>query len=1080
MIIPEVAFAADGDDPPADPGNGEQTEEPANGELTVEDSYGPLKLTDAYDQGAIVLPESMQPVPSADDPEKMIDQVTFSKPKYGEGLLLTGKAGVLKSGRIGLNAALDFTGNPVGRVSVNGLRERGVTVTVHVYLDDQEDPVASFNLKSTMGKKDWANAGDRTKDVYGLGLTGQHRVSFSFEISGVKDTKKTSILLRFIEFSESSIPVLYFNIDESLGTIGAMNASSDHSVECYGTVDLQVPEGFAGDYDGGAQTSLNGLEIEYLRGRGNSTWDSDKKPYKLKLKKKKDLFGMGENKHWILLANRYDNSLIRNRMTYWLGAQMGLDYTPQCVPVDVVMNGEYYGSYLLCEQIRIGDSRVAIDDLEADEDSMKATELPFISGGYLLSMSPYGNEDEANIFETLKGVSMFIESPSFEDFDNDTQRQYIIAFIQATENAIFSPGFKSGDVRYTDLLDLDAAAKYWWIQEFSANGDAYGSGSTFLYKTRDKEGEDGAPGESGKLFWGPLWDFDYVAWGDLDYGGDPPGGFENTSMPWFDRMKEDPAFAEKQLAYWTGKDGEEEVPSLDALLTEIVRDGGLLDQYYEQTKTSWKYDHEKWGAYSEGWGDEYAGETGDTPAQAAEPRTYKEEVDQLRNWIIGRQNNVNQEIGSLTPEIVTVTFKVGSKTLDTIQVRKGYCIESFPEAPAKKGYVFRGWESKEFGIISEGEEISENMVLTPSYVKESQVVRAKKLYFQSYNVYRPIYGYDEDDEYLPEYSIMPYDSDETQVRWSSSDPSIAKVAGDGTVTFLKPGKVKITGKVGSVSNSYTLHIYNDEETELNDRTTLSFNKKALKLPVDGYDQIRAAFGPQPCTDAYLTWISLNEKVATVDSSGVVVAVAPGTTTVIALDPESFLYNTCKVTVTSNTPAKPAAPKPKLTPNYGKKQIKASWSKVKGAKSYKLAYRKAGAKKWKTLKTKKTSVTIKKLKKGSIYMFRAQTVGKSKSSKWSKQKTLYFSKVNAKIKAGKKKVTVKWKNDKKANGYQIRYSYSSNMSKAKTINVKKSQKKYKIKKLKKGKKVYVQIRPYKKYKGKTYYGIYSKKKAVRVK
>ena len=348
--------------------------------------------------------------------------------------------------------------------------------------------------------------------------------------------------LSFAEVTvDNGIPVVYVTVNGSEADIDAMHKSEDHSVSCSGTVSIDVPDGF--HYADMPDSPCEDLpeRAMTIKGRGNSTWGNVKKPYKLKLKKKKDLFGMGENKHWILLANRYDNSLIRNRMTYWLGAQMGLDYTPQCVPVDVVMNGEYYGSYLLCEQIRIGDSRVAIDDLEADEDSMKATELPFISGGYLLSMSPYGDEDEANIFETQKGVSMFIESPSFEDFDNDTQRQYIIAFIQATENAIFSPGFKSGDVCYTDLLDLDAAAKYWWIQEFSANGDAYGSGSTFLYKTRDKEGEDGAPGESGKLFWGPLWDFDYVAWGDLDYGGDPPGGFENTSMPWFDRMKADPA-----------------------------------------------------------------------------------------------------------------------------------------------------------------------------------------------------------------------------------------------------------------------------------------------------------------------------------------------------------------------------------------------------------------------------------------------------------------------------------------------------------------------------------------------------------
>ena len=1080
MIIPEVAFATDGDDPPADPGSGEQTEEPADGELTVEDSYGPLRLKDAYDQGAIALPESMQPVPSADDPDKMVDQVTFSEPKNGNGLLLTGTAGVLQSGRIGLNAALDFAGSPVGRISVDGLRERGVTVTVHVYLDDQENPVASFALKSTMGKKDWENAGDRTKDVYGLGLTGQHRVSFSFEISGIKSTKKTSILLRFIEFSESSIPVLYFNIDESLGSIGAMNGSPDHSAECYGTVDLQVPEGFAGDYDGGAQTSLDGLEIEYLRGRGNSTWDADKKPYKLKLKKKKNLFGMGENKHWILLANRYDNSLIRNRMTYWLGAQMGLDYTPQCIPVDVVMNDEYYGSYLLCEQIRIGDSRVAIDDLEADEDSKKATDLPFISGGYLLSMAPYGDEDKANIFETQKNVSMFIESPSFDDYDNDTQRQYIIAFIQATENAIFSPGFKSGDIRYTDLMDLDAAAKYWWIQEFSANGDAYGSGSTFLYKTRDKEGDDGAPGESGKLFWGPLWDFDYVAWGDLDYNGDSPDGFENTSTPWFDRMKADPVFAEKQLAYWTGKDGDEQVPSLNALLTEIVKDGGLLDQYYEQTKTSWKYDHEKWGAYGEGWGDTSSDGTDGTPAQTAGPRTYQEEVDQLRNWIIGRQNNVNQEINSLKPEIVTVTFKIGSKTIDTIPVRKGSYIEEFPEAPAKKGYVFRGWKSKTNGIISEGDEIVENMVLTAYYIKESQAIRAKNLFFQPYDVYRPLESYYGDNEYYPTYSILPFDSDETQIRWSSSDPSIATVNSEGTVSFKKTGTVKITGKVGRVSNSFTLHIYDPKTTEIGLAEEISFNKKSLMLSVKEYAQIRAVLKPQPCEDSFLTWVSLDPDIASVDSVGTVTGIKAGKTVIVALNTDTGMYQACKVTVTSKTPAKLAAPKLTLTPEYGKKQIKASWSKVKGAKSYKIDYRKAGAKKWKTLSTKKTSVTIKKLKRRSIYVFRAQTIGKNKSSKWTKQRTLYFSKVSAKVKASKKKVIVKWKKDKKANGYQIRYSYSSKMSKAKTINIKKSKKKYVIKKLKKGKQIYVQIRPYKKYKGKTYYGIYSKKKAVRVK
>ena len=74
---------------------------------------------------------------------------------------------------------------------------------------------------------------------------------------------------------------------------------------------------------------------------------------------------MGKNKHWVLLANYYDNSLLRNKITYWLGQQLNMAFTPKSEPVDVVMNGEYYGSYFLSQQVRVGSTRVDIDDLEA-------------------------------------------------------------------------------------------------------------------------------------------------------------------------------------------------------------------------------------------------------------------------------------------------------------------------------------------------------------------------------------------------------------------------------------------------------------------------------------------------------------------------------------------------------------------------------------------------------------------------------------------------------------------------------------------------------------------------------------------
>ena len=1016
------------------------------GEFDIDDSYLQVSMRDLNKANALTMPEGM-------------DGIEISEPKYGKGLLLTGKVSKLTSDRFDINADFDFDRNPVGRISVDGLSDRGVTVKMNVYLDDSETAAASFVLGSQMGKYDWANDGDHTADVYDSRITGTHRVSFDLEITGKKPDKETSVLLRWIEFSESSIPVMYFNIDESRGSIAAMNGSTTHSAECYGSVDLQVPDGYKSEYTGETQKSLT-MDLEYLRGRGNSTWMTDKKPYKVKLDKKQDLFGMGANKHWVLLANRYDNSLMRNRMTYWLGTKMGLDYTPQCVPVDVVMNGTYYGSYLLCEQIRIDAGRVDIHDLDENDETRMRTDLPFISGGYLLSMSPYGDEDEDNIFKTKNNVEMFIESPSFEKYDNNDQRNYIKAFVQATENAIFGTGFKDASGNsYTKYLDLDAAAKYWWIQEFSANGDAYGSGSTYLYKKSDDEN-----GNSGKLYWGPLWDFDYVAWGDLDYSNDAPEGFDCTQMPWFDRMKGDKAFTDKAAAEWK---------NLDKYLGEITKEGGLLDRYYEETKISRKYDNEKWGSY---------GETGfDKGADAETERSYKEEVDQLRTWISQRRAWVKNNLSELSPKYYTVRFMINGKIAETIMVREGSSIDDFPKAPAKKGYIQIGWEDKNYGVFMPHEEVTCDLTLKPYYIKESEAIKAKALYFGSYDAYAPIYPQDEESNvYYSSYTIMPYDAADLSIKWRSSDNSIAEPNEDGDVTLKKPGTVKITGTLASgASSSYTLHIYDGEKVELEYPTDLQLNKKSVKLKEGDYTQVVASLSPQPCVGS-LNWISLNTEVADVDVNGVVVANSPGKTTIIVFDSESQLFAACEVTVTEK-PAYKAPSKFRVILESEKGEARLKWNKVKGAKNYKIAYRKLGSKKWTYKTTKKTTYTVKGLKKGKLYEFKVSARGSKGKGAWTRIKRRYNKSLKTKIKAGRNRVTVSWNKDKKASGYQIIYSYRKNMSGAKKITIKNSKKTKKtIKKLKKGRIVYVRVKPLRKYKGKRYYGAYSSRVNAKVK
>lgn len=86
----------------------------------------------------------------------------------------------------------------------------------------------------------------------------------------------------------------------------------------------------------------------------------------------------------------------------------------------------------------------------------------------------------------------------------------------------------------------------------------------------------------------------------------------------------------------------------------------------------------------------------------------------------------------------------------------------------------------------------------------------------------------------------------------------------------------------------------------------------------------------------------------------------------------------------------------------------------------------------------------------------------------------------KLSSGKKKLTVQWKKDNRSDGYQVQYATDKKFKKAKSIVIgKKQTTKQTIKKLKTGKKYYVRIRSYKKINGKKYYGTWSSKKTVKV-
>ena len=847
---------------------------PESGSEQVESDYLTKDFLTMQKQEALRLSDGM-------------DQTSVNAESHGFGALLSGPVSELESGRLQIANEFDFSGNPVGRISLHGVAERGVIVEALIYLDAEEEPVCTFALDNR-GKKGGWNIGEAVSEsVYSKKITGSHKVSIGFRISGKSGEQKTNILLRTIEFAEDpGIPTLYFQIDEDQNSIDEMNNSKDHSVECYGSVDIKVPDGFQSEYEETPMGDLS-VDLQYIRGRGNSTWEADKKPYKFKLASKKNLFGMGKNAHWVLLANRYDNSLLRNRMTYWLAREMGMEFTPKCVPVEVVMNGEYYGSYLLCEQVRVGSSRVDIDELTAED-----TTLPNLSGGYLLAMSPYGEEDKRSIFSTKHNVCFLNDNPDFVEYESPEQTAYIRGYIQDTEDAIFGNDFKNTESKsWQEFMDLKAAAGYWWVQEFSMNGDAYATSSTYLYKKRDD-----------KLFWGPLWDFDYVAWGNLESPDDlQTDGFENASMPWFDILLGDPDFTDELLQRWN---------QINPLITRIVEEGGILDQYYRQMEISQRYENEKYGYFNEGgfFGADKGisiiepgeGGTNGTGQETKPHHTYRDEIEQLRAWVASRQSWVNENLASLKTLTKTVTFVIDGTVIGKRVAKGGLSRLDIPKAPEKEGLLFEGW----FTDPKDGErmdphdgwiEVNEDMTLYGRYSDEKTAVKADTILLRNDRMWVNI----NDEEYYPIFVTLPNDAVDNRITWTSSNETVATVEEDGKVTLRMPGTTMITGTLRcGASASCALHVYDPDETELvpPEELVVESEEVTLEMGQYGFNPFKLLPENEPVNGNAVYFESDDESVVVVGACGELYPMGPGTATVTVTDYISGLGISYQVTV----------------------------------------------------------------------------------------------------------------------------------------------------------------------------------------
>lgn len=227
------------------------------------------------------------------------------------------------------------------------------------------------------------------------------------------------------------------------------------------------------------------VSCDSFGGRGNSTWEEyEKKPYNLMLSEPVDLLGLGSAQRWVLLANASDDSHMRNKIVYDFAQSFGLRYSPEAEWLDLYINGEYVGLYLLCERNEVHDQRVAV----GREDS------------FLVSMEQESRMSKQNIpYVTTESLQSFrIHYPTQ---DTDTAALRIQQTLQTVENAILSLSSSNDSTaaELEHLIDLDSWARKYLIEEVFGNMDAsYISQYYYL---------DGSIQEP-KLFAGPVWDYD--------------------------------------------------------------------------------------------------------------------------------------------------------------------------------------------------------------------------------------------------------------------------------------------------------------------------------------------------------------------------------------------------------------------------------------------------------------------------------------------------------------------------------------------------------------------------------------------
>ena len=391
------------------------------------------------------------------------------------------------------------------------------------------------------------------------------------------------------------------------------------------------------------------IGIEY---RGNYSLSLPQKPFSIELRDltgnsiDSSLIGMPEENDWLLIANYNDKSFARNAIPYETFGEMG-NYSVRYRHVDVILDNEYQGIYLLTEKIKRDSNRVDISKLEPFE-----TFGQDATGGYMLKIDYWNNSDSwQSNFSPINNPGLDVHFVYYYPKPDEIviqQQFYIQGFMNEFETALYSSNFENELTGYRKYISVPTFIDYLIANEVARNRDGFKK-SRFLYKDKDH-----ADGTYRKLKAGPVWDFDW-AYKDIDANSEDGSGFmheingEDVNTPgWYIRLLQDPSFANQLKCRYVN------------LRNTILNESYIfakIDSIALKLNESQEWHYDTWG---------HLGAATGTPEQQAPSQTYTAEVQRLKDWVSRRFDWLD---ANMPGSIAGCGFaNINTLTLDNVEI----------------------------------------------------------------------------------------------------------------------------------------------------------------------------------------------------------------------------------------------------------------------------------------------------------------------------------------------------------------------------------------------------------------------------